>query len=136
MKNSFLLFQIRKKGGFHRLRGNLLTSDLFSVIKYTSKPAKMQEKSGFPKHGKPLFLFLTVELNLPVFPDALNVALMAHGNIGIVAAQKYLVTLGDDIAIADTGIDSCLGAAVADGLDLLNGIRHFHQAHGAGDRST
>ena len=41
-------------------------------------------------------------------------------------------TFGDDIAVGiDAGIDGGLGRAVADGLDLLNGVRQLHQTHGA-----
>ena len=54
-------------------------------------------------------LFLAVEFDLPLFPNAPHIALMAHGDIGIVAAQEDLVTDRDDVAITDTGIDRGLG---------------------------
>ena len=70
-----------------------------------------------------------------MFPDTPDIALMAHGNIGIIAAQKDLCAFGDDVAFpVDTGIDGGLCAAVANGLDLLNGVRHFHQPHRAGEQ--
>ena len=53
-------------------------------------------------------------------PDAPDIAPVAHGNVGIIAAQHHLSAFGDDIAVAvDTGIDRSLGTAIADGFDLL-----------------
>ncbi len=76
---------------------------------------------------------LSVELDLPMLPDAADVALVTHGDIGIIAAQEHLVALGDDVAVADTGVDGGLCAAVADSLDLLDGICHLHEPQGAGE---
>ena len=44
-------------------------------------------------------LFLAVEFDLPLFPNAPHIALMAHGDIGIVAAQEDLVALSDDVIV-------------------------------------
>ena len=72
----------------------------------------------------------------PVLPDAPDVALVTHGNVAVVAAQNHLRALGDDVAVAvDTGVHRGLRAAVADGLDLLNGVRHLHQAAAAGKQA-
>ena len=67
-----------------------------------------------------------------MFPDAIYIAAVAHGNVAVIAAQDHLCALGDNIAVGNTGIDRGLGTAVAHGFDLLNGIRQFHQPHGAG----
>ena len=79
---------------------------------------------------------VSVEPDDPVLPDAPDVALVTHGNIAVVAAQHHLRALGDDVAVAvDTGVHRSLRAAVADGLDLLNGVRHLHQAAAAGKQA-
>ena len=78
-------------------------------------------------------LLLPMQLDFLMLPDALNVALVAHGDVAVVAAQHHLGTLGNDIAIVNTGIDGGLSTAVADGLDLLNGVRHLHQTAAAGE---
>ena len=40
-----------------------------------------------------------------VFPDAPDIALVAHGNVAVIAAQEHLSTLCDDVAGAvDPGI--------------------------------
>ena len=60
-----------------------------------------------------------------MFTDAADVAAVAHGDVAVVAAKQDLGAFGDDVAFAvDPGVDSGLGAAVADGLDLLDGVRH------------
>ena len=67
--------------------------------------------------------------------DAPDIALVAHGNIAVVAPQKYLGALGNNVAGAvDPGIDGGFGPAVADGLDLLDGVRHLHEPQGAGEQ--
>ena len=46
-----------------------------------------------------------------------------------------LIALGNDITVAiNTSIDGCLCAAIANGLDLLNGICNLHQPHRAGEK--
>ena len=50
-----------------------------------------------------------------------------------VAAKLNLCTLSDDIAVADTGVDGGLTAAVAHGFDLLNAICQLHQPQAAGE---
>ena len=77
---------------------------------------------------------MIVEFDFLVFPDAPDIALVAHGNIAVIAAQNHLSAFGDDVAIAiNTGIDGCLGTAVTDGFDFLNGIGDFHQPQAAGE---
>ena len=68
-----------------------------------------------------------------MFPDAVYIAPVAHGDVAVVAAQHHLGALGDDVAVIDTGIDGGLGAAVAHGLDLLDHIRQLHEPPGAGE---
>ena len=64
-----------------------------------------------------------------VFP-----AFMAHGHIGIVAAQKDLAALGDDIAVAvNAGIYRGFFASGAEGFDFSNGIGQLHQPLRAGE---
>ena len=59
---------------------------------------------------------------------------MAHGHIAVVAAEKDLGTLGDDLALAvDAGVDGGLSAAGADGLDLGKGVGQLHKALGTGE---
>ena len=71
-----------------------------------------------------------------VLPDAPDVALVTHGNVAVVAPQNHLSALGDDVTVAvDPGVHRSLRAAVADGLDLLNGVRHLHQAAAAGKQT-
>ena len=36
-----------------------------------------------------------------VLPNALDIALVAHGNIAVIAAQHHLGTFRDDVAIID-----------------------------------
>lgn len=58
---------------------------------------------------------------------------MAHGDIAVVAPQHHLGAVGNDVALpVDAGVDGGLGPAVADGLDLLNGVRHLHEPQAAG----
>ena len=65
---------------------------------------------------------------------ALFVARMAHCYVGIIAAEHYLATLGDDIAaFVDTCVYGCLSAAGADGLDLRDGVGYLKQTHRAGE---
>ena len=53
---------------------------------------------------------------------------MAHGDIGVVAAQKHLLAGGDHPALAvDAGVDDGLCPAGAHGLDLGDGVRHLKQ---------
>ena len=69
-------------------------------------------------------MFLPLDL---VFPAA-----VAHGDIGIVAAQQNLPALGDDLALlVNAGIDDGLFAAGADSLDLGDGVRHLKQTAAA-----
>ena len=75
-----------------------------------------------------------MQFDFLMFPDAGFIAAVAHGNIAIIAAQHHLGTLGDDVAITDTGIHGGLGTAVAHGLDLLDAVSQFHQTHGAGEQ--
>ena len=70
-----------------------------------------------------------------MFFDAPDIALVAHGDIAVVAPQKDLGTLGDNVALTiDSGIDRCLGPTVADGFDLLDGICHLHEPQRAGEQ--
>ena len=60
---------------------------------------------------------------------------MAHGNVTVIAAQHHLGTFRHDMSGAvDSGVDGSLGTAVADGLDLLNGIGHLHEPSAAGEQ--
>ena len=60
--------------------------------------------------------------------DVADPALVAHGKVAVVAAEQELSALGDDAALAvQPGIDRGLGPAVADGLDLRDGVRHLEQ---------
>ena len=69
-----------------------------------------------------------------VLPDAPDPALVAHGDIAVVAAQEQLLTLGDDVALGvDPGVDGGLSPAVADGFDLLDGVRHLHEPPASGE---
>ena len=70
-----------------------------------------------------------------MLPDAVYITSVAHGDIAIIAAQHHLCALGDDVAVADTGIDRTLGTAIAHGLDLLDAVSQFHQAHRTGEQS-
>ena len=77
---------------------------------------------------------LSVQFNDLVLQHAPDVALVAHSNVAVVAAQHHLRAVGDDVAFAvDSGVDRGLGPAVADGLDLLNGVRHLHEPPAAGE---
>ena len=49
---------------------------------------------------------------------------MAHGDVAVVAAEEHLIALRQDVALrADAGVGRGLPAAVADGLDLGDGVR-------------
>ena len=62
-----------------------------------------------------------------MFPNAGFITSVAHSDIGIVTAQHHLCACGDNMAIAvDTGIDDGLVSAVANGFDLVKGIRQLH----------
>ena len=76
---------------------------------------------------------MIVEFDLFMFPNASDIALVAHGNVAVIASQYHLCAFGDNIAIADTGIDRGLCTAIADGLDLLNGIGNLHEPTAAGE---
>ena len=79
-------------------------------------------------------MVLSVQFDFFVLPDTPDVALVAHGNVAVVAAQHHLRAVGDDVAFAvDSGVDRGLGPAVADGLDLLNGVRNLHESPAAGE---
>jgi len=68
-------------------------------------------------------LVLSVEFDFFMFPDPPDITLVAHGNIAVIAAKYHLSAFGDDIAITDSGVDSCLGTAVTHGFDFLDAIR-------------
>ena len=74
-----------------------------------------------------------MEFDFLMFPDAPDIALMAHGNVAVISAQNHLGTLGDNITITDSGIDSGLGATDAHGLDFLDAVGQFHEASAAGE---
>ena len=66
--------------------------------------------------------------------DAPHVAAVAHGDVAVVAADHDLIALGDDVALAaDARVDGRLCAAVADGFDLLDVVRHLEQPQAAGE---
>ena len=74
-----------------------------------------------------LFVQITLRGDLPC------PALVAHGDVAVVAAEEDLAALRDDPAAGiDPGIDGRLASAGAHGLDLRDGIRQFHEAPGAG----
>lgn len=78
---------------------------------------------------------MRMQLNDPVFPDASDIAPMAHGDIAVISPKHHLRSLGDDMSVAvDPGIDGSFCTAVANGLDLLNGVRHLHQPQTAGEQ--
>ena len=68
-----------------------------------------------------------------MFPDAVYIAAVAHGDVAVIAAQNHLGTFGDDVAVIDTGIDGGFCAAVAHSFDFLNAVGDFHQPAGAGE---
>ena len=76
--------------------------------------------------GGSIFLILSVEFDLFVFPYALNIASVTHSNIGVIATKQDLIAFRDNIAVNNTGVDGGLVAAIADSLDLLNGICDLH----------
>jgi hypothetical protein len=80
---------------------------------------------AFDKKARVLSI-LSVQFDLLMLPNALNIAPVTHSNIGIVAAKQNLIAFGDDIAVADSGIYNGLCAAVANGFNFLNCVRHFH----------
>ena len=75
------------------------------------------------------------KFHLSVSFDIVLIALVAHGDIAVVAAQKDLAALGHDVAVgAETGVDRGFSAAVADGLDLGDGVRQLKQPAAAGEQ--
>ena len=74
-------------------------------------------------------LVLFMQPDDPVFPDAPFPAPVAHGDVAVVTAQQHLGALCNDMAVAvDPGVGGGLRATVADGLDLLDGVRHLQKA--------
>ena len=61
---------------------------------------------------------------------------MAHGDIAVVAAEKDLVSLCDDLAVRiEAGIDRSFSAAGADRLDLGQRIAQLHETLCAGEET-
>ena len=59
---------------------------------------------------------------------------MAHGDIAVVAAEEDLVAGGDYLPVgSDAGVDRGLGAALAYGLDLRDGVGQLHEPLRAGE---
>ena len=81
-----------------------------------------------------LVVSVLVQLHLSVLRNGPLPAAVAHGDVAVVAPQDHLSALGDHIAVAvDPGVHRGLGAAVADGLDLLDGVRQLKQPAAAGE---
>ena len=72
-------------------------------------------------------LILPVELDHPALLDAPDIAAVAHGDITVITAQHHLSALGNDKAVANTGIDGGFGAAIAHSFDLLNAVSQLHE---------
>lgn len=71
-----------------------------------------------------------------MFSNVILIAFMTHGDIAVVAAEEDLAALGDDVAVrVDAGVDGRLAAAVADGLDLGDGVRQLEQPQAAGEQA-
>lgn len=69
-----------------------------------------------------------------MFPDGVFPAFVAHGDVGIVAAEKHLAALGDDFTAAvDSRVDGGFAAAGADGFDFRDGIGELHKAPRPGE---
>ena len=65
---------------------------------------------------------------------AVLIAGMTHCDVGIVAAEHNLATLGDDVTVfIDTRVDGCFFTAGAYGLDLGNRVRYLKKTHRAGE---
>ena len=75
-----------------------------------------------------------MKFNLLMFANAFDIAPMAHGYVAVVAAKLNLRTLGDDVAVTDTGIDSGLAATVTHGFDFFNAICQLHKPQAAGEK--
>ena len=71
---------------------------------------------------------------LPLLFDLLLPALVAHGHIAFVAAQKDLLALGDDAPARNSGIDGRLVPAGAYGLYLGQGVCDLKKAAAAGEQ--
>ena len=60
---------------------------------------------------------------------------MAHGDVAVVAAEEHLIALRQNVALrADAGVGRGLPAAVADGLDLGDGVRQLEKPPAAGEK--
>src|SRR5699024_505335 len=76
-------------------------------------------------------LFLHPRCALPAY--LLFPAPVAHGYVGVVAAEEDLLAFGHDAAVGGhASVYRGLGAAGADRLYLRYRIRQLHEAHGAG----
>ena len=72
--------------------------------------------------------------SLLFFPRSFLPTLVAHSDVGVVAADEDLATDGNDVSILiDAGVHGCFIAARADGLDLGNGVGDLKEAAATGE---
>ena len=86
---------------------------------------KVWGKPFFKKVSPTFFLFLTSSF----FPT-----LVAHSDVGIITADQYLATGGNDVTVTvDTGVYDCFVTAGADGFDLGNRVGNLKEAQTTGE---
>ena len=70
-------------------------------------------------------MILSVQFNDLVLPDTPDIALVAHGDIAVVAPQHHLGALGDDVALFKKHVAPHVKIKAAGGISSLEDAEKF-----------